>query len=216
MSFCLNIILPNCHFRLLRIAYSGQQGTHEEKKRFSRISRNPSCHPRHNFCLLLAQEWGIQRANRQEARKPQRGFTFHCAILISTTSDLQIEKKRAIYALPHIVFYPSARRRTDVFSTSCGEKKCFFSPTKNYLAVLDASTSLTKIKIQPKMQKKHIENKAKIVWKVFFTLISFSPKSVFIFLFVPESHIFVSFISNKVIGNSWKTSIQTKYRDCIF
>lgn len=52
------------------------------------------------------------------------------------------------------------------------------------------------------MQKKHIENKAKIARKVFFTLISFSPKSVFIFLFVPESHIFVSFISNKVIGNS--------------
>ena len=123
------------------------------KKRFSRICRNPSCHPRHNFCLLLAQEWGIQRANRQEARKPQRRFTFHCAILISTTSDLQIEKKRAIYALPHTGFYPSARHRTDVFSTSCGEKKCFFSSTKNYLAVLDASTSLTKIKIRPKMQK---------------------------------------------------------------
>ena len=153
MSFCLNIILPNCHFRLLRIAYSGHAGTHEEKKRFSRICRNPSCHPRHDFCLLFAQEWGIQRANRQEARKPQRKFTSHRAILISTTSDLQIEKKRAIYALPHTGFYPSARHRTDVFSTSCGEKKCFFSPTKNYLAVLDSSTSLTKIKIQPNMQK---------------------------------------------------------------
>ena len=215
MSFCLNIILPNCHFRLLRIAYSGHAGTHEEKKRFSRICRNPSCHPYHNFCLLLAQEWGIQRANKRKANKPKRGFTFHRAILISTTSDLQIEKKRAIYALPHTGFYPSARRRTDVFSTSCGEKKCFFSPTKNHSAVLDASISLIKIKIWFKMQK-HIENKVKIVWKVFFTLISFFPKSVFIFLFVPETHFFVSFISNKIIGNFWKTSIQTKYRDCIF
>ncbi len=158
LTFCSYVFLSKYHFaklslpppqnRIFRTARHTRR-----KKRFSRICRNPSCHPRHNFCLLLAQEWGIQRANRQEARKPQRGFTFHCAILISTTSDLQIEKKRAIYALPHTGFYLSARRRTDVFSTSCGEKKCFFSPTKNYLAVLDASTSLTKIKIQPKMQK---------------------------------------------------------------
>ena len=153
MSFCLNIILPNCHFRLLRIAYSGHAGTHEEKKRFSRICKKPLCPPYHDFCLLLAQEWGIQRANKRKTSKPKRGFTSHCAILISTTSDLQIEKKRAIYALPHTGFYPSARHRTDVFSTSCGEKKCFFSSTKNYLAVLDASISLTKIKIRPKMQK---------------------------------------------------------------
>ena len=146
MSFCLNIILPNCHFRLLRIAYSGQQGTHEEKKRFSRICRNPSCHPRHNFCLLLAQEWGIQRANRQKARKPQRGFTSHRAILISTTSDLQIEKKRAIYALPHTGFYLSARRRTDVFSTSCGEKKCFLSRTKNHSAAIEMRLDWKKAK----------------------------------------------------------------------
>lgn len=153
MSFCLNIILPNCHFHLLQNRIFRTARHTRRKKRFSRICKKPLCHPYHDFCLLLAQEWGIQRANKRKTSKPKRGFTSHRAILISTTSDLQIEKKRAIYALPHTGFYPSAHRRTDVFSTSCGEKKCFFSPTKNYLAVLDASTSLTKIKIQPKMQK---------------------------------------------------------------
>ena len=53
MFFCPNIILSNCHFSLLRIAYSGHAGTHGEKKRFSRICRNPLCTPATTFAYFL-------------------------------------------------------------------------------------------------------------------------------------------------------------------
>ena len=153
MSFCLNIILPIVTSASSESHIPDMQAHTKEKKRSSRICKKPLCHPYHDFCLLLAQEWGIQRANKRKTSKPKRGFTSHCAILISTTSDLQIEKKRAIYALPHTGFYPSARHRTDVFPHPA-EKKMFFSAQRKIIWLcLNASISLTKIKIRPKMQK---------------------------------------------------------------
>lgn len=134
MSLCLEAILSNCHFRLLRIAYSGHAGTHGEKKRFSRVCGKPSCHPRRSFCLLPAWRRSARCANRQEARNPQRGFAPHCVILVLTIPGLQREKKRRINALPHNSPCPPAHRRADVFPTSCGEKKCFLSRTKNHSA----------------------------------------------------------------------------------
>ncbi len=53
MSFCLNIILPNCHFRLLRIAYSGQQGTHEEKNDSHVFAKSPYVTPTTTFAYFL-------------------------------------------------------------------------------------------------------------------------------------------------------------------
>ena len=53
MSFCLNIILPNCHFRLLRIAYSGQQGTHEEKNDSHAFAETLRVTPATTFAYFL-------------------------------------------------------------------------------------------------------------------------------------------------------------------
>lgn len=53
MSFCLNIILPNCHFRLLRIAYSGHAGNTDKRNDSHAFAETLCVTPATTFAYFL-------------------------------------------------------------------------------------------------------------------------------------------------------------------
>ncbi|WP_418811662.1 hypothetical protein [Paraprevotella xylaniphila] len=98
------------------------------------------------FPFLFARREGRTSVEKQKTRKYGVVLVRQSDMMFLTAERHQIEWKEAVAARVHPVFKCLFVLWADLFAATCGQKKCFFSRTKNFSHEIGAALCLTKVK----------------------------------------------------------------------